>query len=310
MSWMRVVATPLASNFASSRRRTTVSMAPRLSAGSTVRGAPLNFTVPVNGCEPSQKKPAGMGSLAKLVCAKPATVIHRSTPLWMASPAKTGAPETKAATIAIRATERIKDFILRSFLKLWIIGRAPERPGRTIRIYKGLVRQRGRKEPAGEAAVRRPPPAGGLLVGAEIRVRGLGLDRAGHAGPDAVQVIGGTAAVGLIGVRAGRAAVAGLVRALSHRAGRRRDLLGQGRRQVRPGGRVPLEHGRGDAGHEVRGGRQHGVRPAVAVGVDLDAGRVLRRLHVGPDRVAAGPEVDAAGCLPPAALGPGSPGGD
>src|SRR5258708_38482622 len=74
MSLMRVVASPFSLNTASSSRRTTVSIDPRLRGGVIARGEPLNTTVPVYGFESVQKKPAGIGSCAKLVLAKPATV--------------------------------------------------------------------------------------------------------------------------------------------------------------------------------------------------------------------------------------------
>src|SRR5436305_4546904 len=149
---MRVCASPLALNFASSRRRTMVSMEPRLPVGAAASGAPLNVTLPVNGCELSQKKPAGRGWSAKLVCAKPATVIHRSTPLWMGSPANRGEPEINAATTAIRATERIKDFILRSFLKAMDRELAPEEAADPH--LKKLVLQEGSGGTGDTAAVR------------------------------------------------------------------------------------------------------------------------------------------------------------
>ena len=117
---MRVVASPWALKAASSSRRTAVSMPPRLPAGAAASGAPWNTTLPVKGCEPSQKKPAGRGSFAKLVWANPATVIHRSTPLWTASPAaaKASEPPIKARSKAPGTAERIQGceiFILRSF---------------------------------------------------------------------------------------------------------------------------------------------------------------------------------------------------
>src|SRR5579864_6382082 len=97
-SWMRVLASPFSSNTASSRRCTMVSMWPRACAGSVAIGTPLNVTVPVNGCESWQKKPAGIGSLAKFVLANPATVIHMSTPLCAGSAANAAEPATQAKT--------------------------------------------------------------------------------------------------------------------------------------------------------------------------------------------------------------------
>src|SRR4051812_14656081 len=118
MSWMRVEPSPLSLKVTSSSRRTTVSTEPRLRAGSIARGAPLKVTVPVKGCEPSQKKPAGIGSCAKLVLAKPATVIHRSTPLWTTSAASTGDPAINIEITAPNKAERIQIFIVPSFSEL------------------------------------------------------------------------------------------------------------------------------------------------------------------------------------------------
>src|SRR3954465_2828095 len=111
-------------------------------------------------------------------------------------------------------------------MKLWTAELLRSGGGaRSTAIKSGASRRPGSR-PEGGAAVRKgPPPAGGLLAGAEVRVRGLGLNRAGHAGPDAVQVDGVATSVGLVRIRAGRIAVAGLVRALPDGASRRRDLL-------------------------------------------------------------------------------------
>src|SRR6185312_9283501 len=112
----------------------------RLPAGDAASGAPWNTTLPVKGCEPLQKKSAGIGSLAKLVCANPATVIHRSTPRWMESPApaKASEPPIRARSKAPGMAGRIQGFvifILRSFPI--IVDRCGLRPGRPAgSIYK------------------------------------------------------------------------------------------------------------------------------------------------------------------------------
>src|SRR5262249_34524663 len=115
---MRVVATPLSLKTASSSRRTMVSILPRLLAGLVVRGTPLNRIVPVKGFEPAQKNPAGMGSLAKLAWARPATVIQRSAPFWMGSVAKAALAATRTRTAAAATTVRRDLLIHRSFLGL------------------------------------------------------------------------------------------------------------------------------------------------------------------------------------------------
>src|SRR6202158_802372 len=122
ISWRRVEATPFSSNTASSRRRTTVSLSPQARAGSFASGAPLKVTVPVNGCEPVQKNPAGIGSLAKLVLAKPLTVIHMSTPLWTGSTAKAEELPTRAK---IRATPKTNGIEILSVLFVLILRSFP-----------------------------------------------------------------------------------------------------------------------------------------------------------------------------------------
>jgi hypothetical protein len=63
---MRVLAMPRVSKTASSRRSMTVSVVPRMRAGSVVRGTPSKLTSPRKVAEPRQKKPAGMGFELKL----------------------------------------------------------------------------------------------------------------------------------------------------------------------------------------------------------------------------------------------------
>lgn len=108
---------------------------------------------------------------------------------------------------------------------------------------------------------------------------------------------------GIEGVDAVGVAVTGLIKALRRRATAAATArLGHG---GQAGARhLALEHRGLDTGQEVRGGRQHSVRLAVAVGVDPDVGRVLRRGDVRLDRGAAGAELDAAGQLAPGALLP------
>lgn len=62
---MRVEATPLLLNTASSRRCTIVSVLPRAPGVPVAMGAPLKKMISANGEELAQKKPEGIGLLAK-----------------------------------------------------------------------------------------------------------------------------------------------------------------------------------------------------------------------------------------------------
>src|ERR1700730_4352757 len=119
MSWMRVVASPLSPNTASSSRRTTVSMPPSPLPGVTARGTPFMVIVPLKGRESWQKKPAGIGSSANVVRAKPATVIHTSTPFLMGSDAPAAlimaSARTQATTTAVPRVQRFEILITPPF---------------------------------------------------------------------------------------------------------------------------------------------------------------------------------------------------
>src|SRR5260370_465617 len=70
------------------------------SAPATGGDTRLRLTMPVNGGESRQKKPAGMGSLTNEVCALPATVTHTSTPLRTSSDAPAALVTASARTRA------------------------------------------------------------------------------------------------------------------------------------------------------------------------------------------------------------------
>src|SRR6185295_11809568 len=281
INWMRVVASPLSLNTASSRRLTTVSTLPRLPAGSIVRGPPSKTTVPVKGCESAQKKPAGIGSWAKLVLAKPATVIQMSTPLWMTlSPARAGEPAANAQSTTATKAERNKILVISiSFPRIGIAS-----------IKKVLRTGPGEPEATEAAILERDR----RLDSCEGGLEGLHLGLAGDADPDAVKMVriaAGPWIVGIPGVVVG-VAVTGVMGALSGRADGDRPRRGLVQRGV--------GHRR-DAGEEVRGHGQHGVRRAVTVGVDPWSSLVPRLGGVGPHRVARRAEVDAVSQLAPRA---------
>src|SRR4051794_6919722 len=80
---MRVVATPLLSKMASSRRWTIVSAPPSSPGVPVARGWPRSTTRPEKASELAQKKPFGMGFVSNFTNVVPSPgVRHTSIPFW------------------------------------------------------------------------------------------------------------------------------------------------------------------------------------------------------------------------------------
>jgi len=98
---MRVAAVPLRSTLARSSRSTMVSVPPSSPGRPVATGTPRSAILPVKASDREQKKPAGMGSLAKSAKVEPlARVCQRSIP-----------PSTAAAAARVGTVSKARDKI-------------------------------------------------------------------------------------------------------------------------------------------------------------------------------------------------------